>query len=73
MTKKQQSCWHLYTSNVSYNYDKYLVDSKIFKIGIAFGEQVLKKSIIPTTENDIKMLPKGEKLVKLLAKLHWIG
>ncbi len=25
------------------------------------------------TENDIKMLPKGEKLVKLLAKLHWIG
>ena len=36
-------------------YDKYLVDSKIFKIGIAFGEQVLKKSIIPTTENDIKM------------------
>ncbi len=25
------------------------------------------------TENDIKMLPKGEKLAKLLAKLHWIG
>lgn len=25
------------------------------------------------TKNDIKMLPKGEKLAKLLAKLHWIG
>lgn len=25
------------------------------------------------TENDILMLPKGEKLAKVLAKLHWIG
>ncbi len=25
------------------------------------------------TENDIKMLPKGEKLVKLLEKMRWIG
>ena len=25
------------------------------------------------TENDIKMLPKGEKLAKLLAKIKWIG
>ena len=25
------------------------------------------------TENDILMLPKGEKLAKILAKLHWIG
>ncbi len=25
------------------------------------------------TENDIKMLPKGEKIAKLLAKINWIG